>query len=387
MFRPGLQINVNNNKNKNINMLNRPDIIRLLNEKINNKEILHLAITIYNKLENNEEISTDILINMLYPKNENLSNFSSNNESNANSEYNEYNSNNEYNANNEYNEYNANNEYNEYNALYDETNRINNSSSNSRVHKNNNSRVFKKVRGSNNLQFNNSTDVNTTSFSLNNRFNINSYILKSRESIKNIKTVVREVVRDHPIFYEIYHLDNIFFKLYQFNDYMNYVNFILEVTFQIYTYYILQEYLPAGNIILTTPKILKCYKVDKSTNLEVIDFRGALSFNYFFYIEMESAEGDSLKSISSQLKNKNCSLFTNIIEYLDTFLKEYDIFHNDLNRTNIFIKRSLNNGKIIKITIIDFGQSLDKPHSNIRAQFKYECNNKKGVILKKRNLF
>ena len=102
---------------------------------------------------------------------------------------------------------------------------------------------------------------------------------------------------------------------------------------------------------------------------------------------MESAEGDSLKSISSQLKNKNCSLFTNIIEYLDTFLKEYDIFHNDLNRTNIFIKRSLNNGKIIKITIIDFGQSLDKPHSNIRAQFKYGCNNKKGVILKVRNLF
>ena len=364
MFRPGLQleINVNNNKNKNINMLNRSDIIRLLNEKINNKEILHLAITIYNKLENNEEISTDILINMLHPKNENLSNFSSNNE---------------------------------YNAVDNETNIINNSSSNSkvnknsnsRVHKNNNSRVFKKVRGSNNLQFNNSTDVNTISFSLNNIFNINSYILNSRESIKNIKTVVREVVRDHPIFYEIYHLDNIFFKLYQFNDYMNYVNFILEVTFQIYTYYILQEYLPAGNIILTTPKILKCYKVDKSTNLEVIDFRGAPSFNYLFYIEMESAEGDSLKSISSQLKNKNCSLFTNIIEYLDTFLKEYDIFHNDLNRTNIFIKRSLNNGKIIKITIIDFGQSLDKPHSNIRAQFKYECNNKKGVILKVRNLF
>jgi serine/threonine protein kinase len=184
--------------------------------------------------------------------------------------------------------------------------------------------------------------------------------------------------------YEIYHDDKSFFKLYQFNDHENYVNFILEITFQIYAYYNLQDYSSERNIILTTPKILRCYKTEKFRNLDFIETLGASKYNYVFYIEMERAEGETLKNISLQLKNQ-CNLFIGIIQKLDIFLKEHGIFHNDLNMENILIK--ISNGKIEKITIIDFGQSLDKPHIDPRAQFKYNCNLKKGVVLKNRTLF
>lgn len=356
-----LKININNNNNeyKNINMLNRSNIIRLLNEKINNKEILQLAITIYNKLENNEEISTDILINMLKSKKK------------FNNPFNNWSSNNEFTTTNNNSNYVTNNSFGSLNRVSKRTRINNNSPFNSK----------KTIFNTNN------TNENNISISPNSKLNINNYIFKSRKPIEtNIKTVVREVVRDHPIFYEIYHSSDLFFKLYQFNDYMNYVNFILEVTFQIYSYYILQEKLEVGNVILTTPKILKCYKTNKFNNLEFIEFRGSLSYEYIFYIEMESAEGNTLRSISPLLKNNNCRLFVNIIEYLDGLLKMHSIFHNDLNRDNIFIKRLSNDGKITKITIIDFGQSLDKPHIDPRAQYKYKCNNKKGVILQNVNL-
>ena len=360
MFKSSLAISINNNnEKKNINILNRSNIIRLLNEKINNKEILQLATSIYNKLENNEEISTDISINMLKSKKKFYNPF------------NNWSSNNEFTTTNN-NNYVTNNSFGSLNRVSKKT-RINNSSPfNSK----------KTIFNTNN------TNESNILISSNSKLNINNYILKSRKPIKtNIKTVVREVVIGHPIFYEIYHSSNLFFKLYQFNDYMNYVNFILEVTFQIYSYYILQEKLEVENIILTTPKILKCYKRNKFNNLEFINFRGSLYYEYIFYIEMETAEGNTLKSISSQLKNKNCQLVISIIDYLDRFLKMHSIFHNDLNRNNIFIERSSINSKITKITIIDFGQSLDKPHIDPRSQYKYNCNNKKGVVLQNRNLF
>jgi len=353
MFKLNLVIN-NQNQNKNINMLNRSNIIELIHEKINNQEIRRLAIIIYNKLENNEEISTDILINMLNSKKK---------------------------FNNPFNNWSSNNNY---AVTNNDTYAITNNDTNATNSTNSNFKFYNKK-----INYNSNNNLNNTSNSkLNSKFNINNYILNSRKPIKtNIKTVVREVVRGHPIFYEIYHSGNLFFKLYQFNDYMNYVNFILEITFQIYTYYILQKYLSKEDIILTTPKILKCYKTDKFNSLDFIQTMGNLSYQYILYIEMESAEGDTLKSISSQLKNNNCELVVNIIEYLDSSLKDYGIFHNDLNRSNIFIKKSSFTGKIVKITIIDFGQSLDRPHIDPRTQFKYNCNIKKGIVLKNRSIF
>jgi len=118
--------------------------------------------------------------------------------------------------------------------------------------------------------------------------------------------------------------------------------------------------------------------------LKELEFTGALSYEYIFYIEMEKAEGNTLKEIASEIKNKNCESFVRIIKYIDEFLKGNNIYHNDLNSGNILIKR--NGGKIVKITIIDFGQSLDIANRDKRKQFNYKCN-EKGVSRIKPNRF
>jgi len=233
--------------------------------------------------------------------------------------------------------------------------------------------------GSTNSESTNSGSNSNSNENLNKSKKINNYISNQRLLInsKKIKTITREPVRSKQyIFYEIYKKNNKYIKLYRFNHYEDYVNFILEVTFQIYTYYNIQKC--KTKIEFTTPKIFKCYKTCLIDKLKHLEHTGAKSYKYFFYIEMEEADGETLGTISSTIKGLSCKLLSRIIKNIDKCLKKQKIYHNDLNKDNIFIKKG--DYGIEKITIIDFGLTLDKPLTNARAQKNYVCNKNKGII-------
>jgi hypothetical protein len=258
-------------------------IILLLQSKIDNKDILDLAITIYNRLEKNQEISTDI-----------------------------------------------------FNSAIGSSNSLN-------IEK---EEIEKYVYNNTDRDF------------INEKF--------------------REIIMGNQLFYRIYKKNNKFIKLYRYNDFMNYVNLILEITFQIYSYNILK--LCSTDIELTTSKILKCYKINTT---EINEYKNM--HRNIFYIEMDMVEdGILLQDIKNNIKNNKCTSFVRLIHYLDDCLKTHGIYHNDLNPGNIFLSTNAN-GNIVKITIIDFGQSLDKLNgpSKVHGIINYNCNTNSKLKMKR----
>jgi serine/threonine protein kinase len=159
---------------------------------------------------------------------------------------------------------------------------------------------------------------------------------------------------------------------------MNYVNLILEITFQIYSYNILK--LCSSNIELTTSKILKCYKINTGKMNEYKNLHRNI-----FYIEMDRVQdGILLQDIQNNIKNNKCRSFVNLIHHLNDCLITHGIYHNDLNPGNIFLSTNAN-GNIVKITIIDFGQSLDKLNGPSKEYgiINYECNTNSKLKIKR----
>jgi hypothetical protein len=166
------------------------------------------------------------------------------------------------------------------------------------------------------------------------------------------------------IYYTIYKKkeDNNFFKIYELMTEYQYFRIILEISYQIYSYYVLES-IQNNNFIIKVPEIINVKQSSNNIFTKVL-------------IEMEGIKGKSLKD--KIFKKVECQKILNIIIFINNFLKEHNIFHNDLHSENIYI--STYNGKII-IGIIDFGETTNSLRKNNKF-FTYKC---KSVLNNKSN--
>ena len=211
------------------------------------------------------------------------------------------------------------------------------------------------------------------------QFSIN-YIQNSKfinnNNHKMIKKEYRQKYDYGTIYYEVYKVnEHKLIKKYYYNEIVNLVDFIIETTFQIASYYetISCRKCNNENIQIVVPKILFCANVkNKEKNFPE---------KYIYFIEMEFVPIQiTLQKIidTFEMKPSFCRKIKNIIEYIDNCLKEHHIFHNDLNPENIGFSMDKEE-KIKKLYLIDFGQASDEIDSpTIQfGEIKYRCTCKR----------